>query len=135
MITRSIIWQTPNPGQSVVSEFFWSPAEPLCIRFTFTEGETATAWNLSRDLIAAITTRQSHAIGQGDVTYRVLKARTGDFLVITLKSPTGTVMLRTQLDAVAEAINATIAVSPIGDENIWTDKINNELANLLGDAA
>lgn len=121
---------TPIP---VRAELSWRIADPYVVRMMFETGNPdrpEVLWVLSRELLAEGLTRPA---GVGDVRIMPDAAHRGT-LLLRLSAPLGQVTFRMDTWELADFLDATFAVVPLGEELLWVP-LDAEIAALLDTAA
>jgi hypothetical protein len=148
MMQRALTWRTSNDPSSfavVGSVLSWSPANPYAVHLTFGASATLRSdgqqpfgdalnhveWTFARELFTDVTTGLSHDAGIGDVRVsEISPIGVGPMLQLTLDNGSEKVVLRTSLDAVRRVMNETLAIVPLGREQV-PPSFDSELAILL----
>lgn len=102
----------------------YDPAEPYAVTLLCHSTWGLALWTFSRDLLTAGLLT---AVGEGDV--RITPSITSVTIQLELKSPNGSLTIETQTASVADFLEATLTVIPIGSEGDYLD-LDHELAKL-----
>ncbi len=88
--------------------------DPFAVTMTFLTSEESLTWTFGRDLLIQGLRAPS---GDGDVSVAPAICRDGQAVVlITLSSPDGHLMLQARADQIAQFVERSLAVVPLGAE-------------------
>ncbi|KJK44007.1 hypothetical protein UK23_31035 [Lentzea aerocolonigenes] len=107
-------------------EFGYDASDPFAIHAVFRSGTGTVHWEFSRDLLAAGLIGPS---GEGDVRLRPCHDDEPHVLIL-LSPPSRTAEFSAPLGALADFLDRTSELVPVGDESRWID-FDTEIARLM----
>lgn len=106
-------------GTPVRSRWTYRASEPYAVTVAFQSGPGRwVEWVFSRDLVDAGLTGSA---GLGDVRIRPERSFERSVVVLEISSPEGQARVELDLRSVAEFLDATSAIVPIGEEEAYVD--------------
>ncbi len=116
-------------GHHLNSVMAYSRRDPFAVTMTFLTPDESLTWTFARDLLIQGLRRTS---GEGDVCVAPAVCPAGrPVVLITLSSPDGHLMLQARTTQIAEFVDRSLSVVPIGSEVPHLD-IDGLVAQLLG---
>lgn len=109
----------------------YDPADPYAVHVSFyakTDPEPVT-WTFARELLAV---GLGELTGRGDVRIWPWHSPRGEFIALSISSPTGSALFEVPRSVLARFLRRTYAAVPRGQEWAHLD-IDGELANLFGE--
>ncbi len=85
---------------------------------TFMTGDEPLTWTFARDLMV---TGMHAPVGDGDVRIAPSISHGRAVVLITLSSPDGSLLLEARSDEVAQFIESTLDLVPLGSENVYLE--------------
>lgn len=114
-------------GHHLQSVMAYHRQDPFAINMTFLTPDESLTWTFGRDLLIEGLRRTT---GDGDVCIAPAVSPTGQRVVlITLSSPDGRLILQARQSQIAEFVDRSLAVVPLGEEvhNLDIDALVSQL--------
>lgn len=130
-------WRHEYSMENVVGSVYWSSANPLILRLSFTDAEDGDEkeWLILRDLLAeALLTSKA---GEGDIVIEVKNRKDGviyDYypaVFVTLSNSQFSATLSTRLGPLAGMLRGTYSAVKSGEED-YSDEVDNLIKEILG---